>query len=178
MSDEQKQGWSVSYVGPNFIGGTAASFTKSEQAQPPAVPDALERREGVPGSEVLCDSCAVVFCPHGDNLHFHHDGCPSCVEPPAVPDAGLSEVLERRISDLSRCNGILNIEWHETQLRSLCKQAFTEARQPPAVPDAGLVADEIKAWREDDYAGYDEAIELLCKAESVLRALSGETEEK
>jgi hypothetical protein len=30
------------------------------------------------GSEVLCASCAIVFCPHGEPLHFHHDGCPAC----------------------------------------------------------------------------------------------------
>jgi hypothetical protein len=33
---------------------------------------------GVPGSEVLCEACAKVFCPHGERLHFHHDGCPAC----------------------------------------------------------------------------------------------------
>jgi hypothetical protein len=33
---------------------------------------------GVPGSEVLCEECAKVFCPHGERLHFHHDGCPAC----------------------------------------------------------------------------------------------------
>lgn len=30
------------------------------------------------GSEVLCEACAKVFCPHGERLHFHHDGCPAC----------------------------------------------------------------------------------------------------
>lgn len=35
---------------------------------------------GVPGSEVLCEECAKVFCPHGERLHFHHDGCPACSE--------------------------------------------------------------------------------------------------
>lgn len=32
------------------------------------------------GSEILCESCAAVFCPHGERLHFHHDGCPACAE--------------------------------------------------------------------------------------------------
>src|SRR4029434_2690869 len=40
---------------------------------PPAEP-------GVPGSEVLCEACAKVFCPHGERLHFHHDGCPACCD--------------------------------------------------------------------------------------------------
>ena len=25
-----------------------------------------------------CSLCAMRACPHGDFLHFHHDGCPSC----------------------------------------------------------------------------------------------------
>ena len=33
-----------------------------------------------PGSEVLCESCARAFCPDGERLHFHHDGCPACYE--------------------------------------------------------------------------------------------------
>ena len=42
--------------------------------------DALDALPEPPvyGSEVLCVSCAVVFCPHAEPLHFHHDGCPAC----------------------------------------------------------------------------------------------------
>jgi hypothetical protein len=25
-----------------------------------------------------CSVCAMILCPHGDFLHFHHDGCPTC----------------------------------------------------------------------------------------------------
>lgn len=25
-----------------------------------------------------CEQCAYIFCPHGEQLHFHHDGCPAC----------------------------------------------------------------------------------------------------
>ncbi len=25
-----------------------------------------------------CPYCATEICPHGDMMHFHHDGCPSC----------------------------------------------------------------------------------------------------
>jgi hypothetical protein len=28
--------------------------------------------------EVECIVCGAIVCPHGDLLHFHHDGCPSC----------------------------------------------------------------------------------------------------
>lgn len=30
-----------------------------------------------------CSECAKVVCPHGEPLHFHHDGCPAC-SPPTV----------------------------------------------------------------------------------------------
>jgi len=29
-----------------------------------------------PDSE--CTICSKIVCPHGEPLHFHHDGCPSC----------------------------------------------------------------------------------------------------
>lgn len=25
-----------------------------------------------------CSECSEIVCPHGDPLHLHHDGCPSC----------------------------------------------------------------------------------------------------
>lgn len=25
-----------------------------------------------------CAECSRIVCPHGDPMHFHHDGCPSC----------------------------------------------------------------------------------------------------
>lgn len=28
-----------------------------------------------------CEVCAVRDCPHGDAMHHHHDGCPSCALP-------------------------------------------------------------------------------------------------
>ena len=49
---------------------------------------------GVYGSEVLCEQCAVTFCPHRERLHFHHDGCPACDATdgaPPVPDTGQKE---------------------------------------------------------------------------------------
>lgn len=27
-----------------------------------------------------CMKCAMLVCPHGEPLHFHHDGCPACAE--------------------------------------------------------------------------------------------------
>lgn len=28
-----------------------------------------------------CSQCSIVVCPHGCDLHFHHDGCPACAMP-------------------------------------------------------------------------------------------------
>jgi hypothetical protein len=25
-----------------------------------------------------CLTCGALFCPYGEPLHFHHDGCPCC----------------------------------------------------------------------------------------------------
>lgn len=27
-----------------------------------------------------CMECAKACCPHGEPLHFHHDGCPACTQ--------------------------------------------------------------------------------------------------
>lgn len=27
-----------------------------------------------------CMGCGAIVCPHGEPLHFHHDGCPSCCQ--------------------------------------------------------------------------------------------------
>lgn len=27
-----------------------------------------------------CAACGEIMCPHGDPLHYHHDGCPSCAQ--------------------------------------------------------------------------------------------------
>lgn len=27
-----------------------------------------------------CATCGQIICPHGDGMHFHHDGCPSCAQ--------------------------------------------------------------------------------------------------
>jgi hypothetical protein len=27
-----------------------------------------------------CWECGKIICPHGGEMHFHHDGCPTCAE--------------------------------------------------------------------------------------------------
>jgi hypothetical protein len=39
-----------------------------------------------------CVYCGEKYCPFGDELHFHHDGCPSCWD--FLRRTGL-EILER-----------------------------------------------------------------------------------
>lgn len=29
-------------------------------------------------ADAECLTCGAICCPHGDPLHFHHDGCPAC----------------------------------------------------------------------------------------------------
>lgn len=30
--------------------------------------------------DLECLVCGIRDCPHGEPLHYHHDGCPSCYE--------------------------------------------------------------------------------------------------
>lgn len=39
--------------------------------------DALLNHCKLEGGE--CSVCAEIICPHEDPMHFHHDGCPSCI---------------------------------------------------------------------------------------------------
>lgn len=41
--------------------------------------DALLNHCGKDGGE--CSECGKIICPHGGEMHFHHDGCPSCCYP-------------------------------------------------------------------------------------------------
>jgi hypothetical protein len=27
-----------------------------------------------------CPVCAMIDCPHGEPMHYHHDGCPACYD--------------------------------------------------------------------------------------------------
>jgi hypothetical protein len=29
-------------------------------------------------TDAECYECGKIVCPHGEWLHFHHDGCPAC----------------------------------------------------------------------------------------------------
>ena len=36
--------------------------------------------DGTNGWEAECLMCGAAECPHDDPMHFHHDGCPSCMD--------------------------------------------------------------------------------------------------
>jgi len=38
-----------------------------------------------------CRECSKIICPHKDEMHFHHDGCPSCAEDSTPPAPGAKE---------------------------------------------------------------------------------------
>jgi len=48
-------------------------YTKTELAAHPPIEDC-------PDADDECMYCGVRACPHGEPLHFHHDGCPACYQ--------------------------------------------------------------------------------------------------
>lgn len=48
-----------------------------------------------PGGE-CCHQCAAIFCPWGEPLHFHHDGCPCCSSDPEPPKDRRLRAAERK----------------------------------------------------------------------------------
>lgn len=43
-----------------------------------------------------CEACSVRDCPWGDELHYHHDGCPSCFQDEAGRGRGGDAVSETK----------------------------------------------------------------------------------
>ena len=46
----------------------------------------VEAGHSAPESRGECDICGIADCPHGEPLHHHHDGCPSCSQDTADPE--------------------------------------------------------------------------------------------
>ena len=62
---------------------TVLDMFKPEEVE--NVPMAVVRAYGVMVDKLLahckvdeCMECSTIVCPHGEMLHLHHDGCPSC----------------------------------------------------------------------------------------------------
>lgn len=48
-----------------------------------------------------CSECAKIICPFKEELHFHHDGCPSCCNVPSgmiCPDHETDKMIESAIT--------------------------------------------------------------------------------
>lgn len=43
-----------------------------------------------------CDQCGDIFCPWGEPLHFHHDGCPCCAMVEPWDQASVNRMLLKR----------------------------------------------------------------------------------
>lgn len=52
----------------------------------------LEFRAGCYSDE--CTQCGAIVCPHGEPLHFHHDGCPVCEDEDATSHLSDEEFME------------------------------------------------------------------------------------
>jgi hypothetical protein len=111
------------------------------------------------GTDVLCEDCAVVFCPHGERLHFDKDGCPACYEPdgpdgPAAAREGAEEppipgeMRDGYVASYERIGDKLTLVWacelcghqpphHETctRYRPLAEPAGAEPERPQPTPD-------------------------------------------
>jgi len=59
---------------------------KAEKERLSGIADALLNHCDKEGGE--CSECGRIVCPHGEPLHFHHDGCPACAELSEVPSLG------------------------------------------------------------------------------------------
>jgi hypothetical protein len=55
----------------------AAKFEKARAERAERMVQALLNH--CPDAE--CMECAKIVCPHGEPMHFHHDGCPACHKP-------------------------------------------------------------------------------------------------
>jgi len=66
------------------------SYLDHLRAQVPGHPSL----EDCPDQE--CPVCGIRSCPHGDPMHFHHDGCPSCFEYKPDPETVSRTVIPHK----------------------------------------------------------------------------------
>lgn len=45
-----------------------------------------------------CAECAAICCPHHDEMHLHHDGCPSCAQDDSIPHALDCKIVKEYLS--------------------------------------------------------------------------------
>jgi hypothetical protein len=62
-----------------------------------------------------CSECARVICPHGDMMHFHHDGCPSCAEDDGEDMSTAEQTAREAVAQFGADDGQPDEaqEWHD-----------------------------------------------------------------
>lgn len=98
-----------------------------------------------------CSTCAKIICPHGEELHFHHDGCPSC--------AGWDE-LKEALAALTRENEAQKRERGEAEDRAF---RFAESGER-----GWKEADSLRAQLESQAKAIAAMREALRKCEVAL----------
>lgn len=91
--------------------------------------------EDCPANE--CCICAVIYCPHGEPLHFHHDGCPACYleQQRGKRDCPHDRISRREVSDPG-INALLDVDSVAGYWCDKCGHRFT-----PIKPNQRVVED-------------------------------------
>lgn len=93
--------------------------------------------EKCPANE--CMICAVIDCPHGEPLHFHHDGCPACVFDDDGKGGCSHSVIYRKDIVDKGINAVLGVESVGGFWCVACNQRFA-----PIQPNERIVKDESR----------------------------------
>jgi hypothetical protein len=78
------QGWKYEYIPlytqphPDNL-GLAESIIKQQQAEIKKLKETVDKLLNH-CDDPECWECGKIICPYGGEMHFHHDGCPTCAE--------------------------------------------------------------------------------------------------
>jgi len=53
-----------------------------------------------------CIICGFRDCPHGEPLHYHHDGCPACINDDPLVQKAIKEVNKKFICTCLICKAV------------------------------------------------------------------------
>lgn len=94
-----------------------------------------------------CSTCAAIICPHGEPLHFHHDGCPACARmttpTPAsaaaqatpITDKAWSEYDGMRMTSTELRIIMARLERENADLAAALEECVTELRHQSQLPE-------------------------------------------
>lgn len=130
--------------------GICEYLSKDAVAKPVAEPDAMQFDIGVHFKQLLqtgkrkqlcrdallencedleCMICATAICPHGEPLHFHHDGCPAC--------STVTKPAEQAHESIDAASIARRVAGHDTNACRLC--GHDHNMQPCPTPAKGAV---------------------------------------